>query len=890
MSNKGNVFLLLFFSCILYSNAQNYTLKGVVKDSLQNPLAYANVIAKSEDVTKNLKFAITDDTGYYQLDLTKGDFYNITVSYLGYKSSHFKFTADKDVTKNIHLQEAPDYLKEVLIELPVTVKGDTISYNTNKFVTGEERKLKDVLKKLPGVEVDKNGLVTVQGRNITTLLVEGRKFFGGDTKLAVENIPADAIDRVQTIDNYNEVSFLKNVSNTDEMAMNILLKENKKQFAFGDVEAGKGNKDYYRSHANVFYYSPKTTINFIGNVNNTGEKIFTFKDYMNFQGGINAVLRGEGSSINSSKSDFAPFLETQDLVKSQHQFGALNITKTINEKLIIGGYAILSQSNTEAFSKTMNQYTSVISNFTEDKESNNNAKSFLGIGKFSIEYAPSSKERWFVNSQFKISDNLSKNTIFSIINAENKDILTSKDTEGMNANQTIEWHKAIAKKHTLSLAASFTIDNNKPNTTWITNQPILQGLIPLINGNVFYLSQLKKTDQNNFDVVLKHYWVINNKNHIYTTFGNKYVAEQFYTNDSQHLENNSTYNFNSDGFGNDLEYQLNDFYGGIHYKFKTGIAEFKQGAFIHHYSWEANQSNTYQQNKWVVLPDFLAKFEFSQSKKLQFNYQLKSSFSDASKLANRFYLQSYNTVYKGNEQLENELFHSARVYYSRFSLYRGILLFSSINYLKKVEGIQNTVQFENTNQYLSPVMVENPEERWSFNTTMNKKYKFIKYHFNVNLSTADFLHTVNNTTINNKNNSASYIISAKSLHEKYPTVEVGFRQSLGNYTSGTLKSKFSTNEPFVNIDYDFLKGFIFSFDYARFDYQQKSMKQHNTYELVNLTLSYKKENSAWSYKLSAQNIMDVKFKNQNSFSSYIISDTKTYILPRIVMISVSYKI
>jgi len=890
MSNKGNVFLLLFFSCILYSNAQNYTLKGVVNDSLQNPLAYANVIAKSDDVTKNLKFAITDDTGYYQLELSKNNKYSITVSYLGYSSANFELNADKNITKNITLLEAPNNLKEVVIELPVTVKQDTIIYDTKRFVTGEERKLKNVLQKLPGVEVDKNGLVTVQGKNVTTMLVEGRKFFDGSTKLAVENIPADAIDKVQVLDNYSEVSFLKNLSDSDQMAMNILLKKDKKEFAFGDVEAGKGNADKYRAHSNLFYYSPKWNANFIGNVNNTGEKIFTFKDYMNFQGGINAVLRDEGSSINSSKSDFTPFLETQDLVNSQHKFGALNITKTINEKLIMGGYAILSQSNTEAFAKTMNQYTSVISNFTEDKESNNNAKSFLGIGKFSIEYAPSSKERWFVNSQFKISDNLSKNAIFSVINAENKDILTSKDTEGMNANQTFEWHKAIAKKHTFSFAASFTIDNNKPNTTWRTNQPILQGFIPLINGNVFYLSQLKKTDQNNFDVVLKHYWVINNKNHIYTTFGNKYVAEQFYTNDRQHLENNSTHNFNSDGFGNDLEYQLNDFYGGIHYKFKTGIAEFKQGAFIHHYNWEANQTNTYQQNKWVVLPDFLAKFEFSQSKKLQFNYQLKSSFSDASKLANQFYLQSYNSVFKGNEQLENELFHSARVYYSRFSLYRGILLFSNINYFKKVEGIQNRVQFENTNQYLSPVMVENPEERWSFNTTLNKKYKFIKYHFNVNLSTADFSQTVNNTAVNNKNNSASYVISAKSLHEKYPTVEVGFRQSLGNYTSGTLKSKFSTNEPFINIDYDFLKGFILSFDYARFDYQQKSINQKNTYELANFILSYKKENSAWSYKLSAQNIMNVKYKNQNSFSSYIISDTKTYILPRIVTVSLSYKI
>ncbi|MDP2089850.1 MAG: carboxypeptidase-like regulatory domain-containing protein [Flavobacteriaceae bacterium] len=882
------VFILLFY--IFNLNAQNFTVKGIVKDSLQNPLAYANIIAQPADLSKNLKFAITDDGGFYSLNLIKGDNYTVTASYLGYKTASFELIADKDFTKNITLLESPNHLKEVVIELPVTVSEDTITYNTKKFVTGEERKLKDVLKKLPGIEVDKNGLVKVQGKNVTILLVEGKRFFGGDTKLAIDNIPADAIDKVQAIDNYNEVAFLKNVSNSDEMALNILLKENKKQFTFGDIEAGKGNDEYYRTHANLFYYSPKKNINFIGNLNNNGEKIFTYKDYLNFQGGINAILKGDGSLYNISGSDFASFLETQDLIRSENKFGALNITNTINEKWTLSGYAIFSNSSSKTFAQTMNQYTTDISNYREDKESSNATKNILGIGKFKIEYTPNNHEQWYFNTQVKKTDNLSNNTILSIINAENKNIFTTKDAEQFYANQTVEWHKKISKNHTFSSAASYTVDTNNPNTYWKTNQPILQGLIPLINENIYNLSQLKENNRNNLEVVFKYYWVLNPNNHIYTTLGNKYVAEEFYTNDSQQLENNATHNFNSDGFGNDLEYQFNDLYAGIHYKFKTGIVEFKQGAFIHHYQWEVNQLNTYQKNKWVVLPDFLAKIEFTKSKKLQLNYQLKSAFSDAAKLANRFYLQSYNTVFKGNEQLENELFHTARVYYSRFSLYRGLLLFSGINYLKKVDGIQHTVQFENINQYLTAKMISNPEERWDFNTTIDKKIKSIKYRLNINISTADFLQTINKTTVNNKNNNVSYEISAKTLHEKYPTVEVGLRQSFGNYTSSNLKSKYITNEPFVNIDYDFLKGFVLSFDYTRFDYQHKSLNQQNTYELANLTLSYKKENSAWTYKLSAQNLMDVKFKNQNSFSSYIISDSKTYILPRIIMVSLGYNL
>src|SRR5690606_37290658 len=130
----------------------------------------------------------------------------------------------------------------------------------------------------------------------------------------------------------------------------------------------------------------------------------------------------------------------------------------------------------------------------------------------------------------------------------------------------------------------------------------------------------------------------------------------------------------------------------------------------------------------------------------------------------------------------------------------------------------------------------------------------------------------------------------KTLFKKFPTLEVGFRQSTGNYILSGNTSKFITSEPFVNLDYDFLKGFIASFDYTAYKYVNRSINQQNSYEMANASLYYKKENSAWSFKVEAQNLFNVKFKNQNSFSSYIISDTKTYILPRINIFSIGYKL
>jgi len=881
--------LFVFCFCLFginLANSQTITLKGSVKDSLQNPLAYTNVIAKPQDAAKNLKFAITDDDGYYKLELTKGDSYKLSVSYLGYKTVNFDFVATENSQKNLILIDAPNQLKEVLIELPVSVKEDTITYNTDKFVTGDERKLKNVLKKLPGVEVDKNGSVTVKGKKVTTLLVEGKKFFGGGSKLAVENIPADAIDKVQVIDNYSEISFLKNVSDSDEMAMNILLKKDKKQFAFGDIEAGNGNEDFYRTHSNLFYYSPKTNVNFIGNLNNTDEKTFTFKDYLSFQGGVSAILKGDGSIYNTSGSDFAQFLETQDLTSSNNKFGALNITRAVNKKLDISGYAIFSHSKNETFIESNNLYAT----FTEEKTHKSNTKNILGIAKFNVEYAPTVNNQWYFKTQYKKTDNFKTNSIISSIDNDQKNIFSANNAIATYVNQNVEWHKKLSGKHTFSFGADITFDKNNPTTLWETNQPILQGLIPVEAAENYVINQLKETENTNLNAILKHYWVLNNFNHIYTTIGNKYIADYFYTDDSQQLDNGTSNNFSSAGFGNALDFKLNDMFVGVHYKFKTGIFEFKQGAFLHSYNWSVNQEPKLNKHKAVVLPDFLAKIEFSNSKKLQFNYQLKSAFSDASKLANHFYLQSYNSVYKGNENLENELFHTARAYFSRFSMYRGLMLFGSVNYTKKVKGIQNAVQFEETNQYISPEMVNNPEERWSFNLSIDKKIKNLKYGLKTNASTSNYLQKINNDFVTNQNNSIGYELSIKTLFDKFPTIEFGFKQNIGNYISSNQTTKFITNEPYLTIDYDFLKRFIFSFDYENYSYQNKTFNQKNTYQLANATLSYKNEDSAWSFKIDAQNLFNVKYKNDNSFSSYIISDSKTYILPRILMFTIGYNL
>ncbi|WP_282071819.1 carboxypeptidase-like regulatory domain-containing protein [Polaribacter atrinae] len=883
---KLNHFLSLLFFIIISTSlfAQKVTLSGSVKDSLQTPMPYANVIAKPKDVSKNLQFAITDNEGYYKLLLEKGDTISISISYLGYKPVEHQFIALKTTKKDFVLQQSSEQLDEVVIEMPVTVRGDTTSYKTDKFVNGTERKLKNVLKKLPGVEVSKNGTVTVQGKKVTKMLVDGKKFFGGNSKLAVENIPANAVGNIEVIDNYNEVSFLKGLTDSDEMAMNIKLKEDKKRFLFGDVEAGKGNNDFYKTSANLFYYSPKTNVNFIGNINNIGEKTFTFRDYMSFSGGMNAIFSG---NFKWKGGDFSQFLESKDLQTSSQKFGALNITKTATSKLDVSGYAIFSNTNTSSFVENQNEYTT----FTEQRTNKTATDNLLGIGNLNIEYTPNNKEKWYARTQVKRTNNTKINTVASLINANTNTIATDRDLTATYMNQNIEWHKRQNDKHTFSSIFNYVFDKSHKTNYWQTQDAILQGLIPAdINQELLRIHQLKNTKEQNIDAVFKHFWEINNSNHIYTTLGNKFLNEDFLSDDFQTLDNGTTNNFSSDDFGNDLNLKLNDFFVGLHYKFRAGIFTLKQGVELHNYKWKLDKQTHLENNKWIVLPDFLAKIEFNKSKKITINYNLKTSFSDVDKFANRFYLQSYNSVFKGNETLENNLYHAARIYYSRFSLYRGLMLFANLNFSKQIKGVRNTVDFNDINQFLTVKMFDNPSEDLHGNIHLEKSIKNIKYKFDVGFSNNKYLQELNGNTQTNKNNGYNYEVGFETLFDNFPTIEVGVSRDIGKFISSNATSKFITTEPFVTVDYDFLKGFIFNFDYKLSNYQNKTLGQKNVYEIANTTLSYKKEDAAWSYKISVQNMFNTQFKQSNSFSDYLISDSKTFILPRIIMFSIGYNL
>lgn len=886
-------FFLIFF-CSFFINSslgQDYILSGKVTNSVQKPLFFANIIAKPSNSNLKITYTTTDKQGNYKLTLKSNENYIISVSYLGYKTIDLKFINNINTTKNFILKATTNQLDEVIINHmpPVIIKKDTIIYNPQKFTTGTERKLKQVLKKLPGVEVDKNGTVTVMGKKVNKLLVDGKTFFSGGTKLGVENIPADAINAIEVLDNYNEVAFLKGLNDSDKMALNIKLKENKKQFVFGDIEAGSGDKERFILHPNIFYYSSKTNINFIGDLNNIGVKSFTFKEYLDFEGGIGKLFDDKNSYYKLENDEFAKFLQNENFINSQNKFGAINITHEISSNLNISAYSIFSNTKTNTKTETNNEYISNNLETFESRLTTGLSENTFVMAKVALDYEPTSKDDISYAGFLKTSNNSNNNFLTSETINNNINLNTYLKGTTITIKQNAEWHKKLARKHTASLTLNYHYDKNDPFSRWVTNQPILTSLIPLINDNEYNINQQKELQLHNFDLLFKHYWVLNRNNHLYTTFKNSSLKEHYTTYDYQKLTNNTINNFNSNDFGNDLSFKLNDVNIGLQHKFKIGIATFKYGVAAHNYNWKLNQNTTVKKTKTVWLPNFLGKIDFKKSEHLNFKYNLISTFTDAPNYANQFQLTRYNTIKRGNENLENELYHSARLWYTKFSLFKGLALSAGVNYIDKINTIQNQLQIDGINQFSMPFLTSNPNTTWGFNSNIRKSFGKITLKLKGNLSFSEYEQSINNVTKNNYSDTKRLGVELSTNFKKAPNIEIGFNKIYSNFSSINTSSNFSNENPYINLEYDFLKGFILMADYSKEIYLDNNNNK-NRNEMANASLFYQKEDSAWGFKISGTNILNAKFNNRNSFSNFVISDNKTFIQPRIWLFTITYKI
>lgn len=296
---------------------QKGQIKGQAYDTAaRQPIASATVTLLLQKDSTLVSFTMTDEKGHFEIPRVANGRYRLLLSHINYHNM-VKYVTVSDSVKTIDLgqlsmSDLTTMLEEVIVTAeppPVTLVGDTVLYNAGSFKVQPNATVEDLLKKLPGVKVGKDGSVTAQGQSVKKVLVDGKEFFGNDPKIATRNLQAGAIEKVQVYDRSSDAAQLTGFDDgNSEKTINLQLKKDRKKGYFGNAKAGAGTDQRFEGSLSLSSFKGSRQLSVLGMGNNINGEGFTGGDMLNMSsmggrsGGGGVVVVSVASSGNSGGS------------------------------------------------------------------------------------------------------------------------------------------------------------------------------------------------------------------------------------------------------------------------------------------------------------------------------------------------------------------------------------------------------------------------------------------------------------------------------------------------------------------------------------------------------------------------------------------------------------
>ena len=500
---KPAVLLLLILLASLFSYSQQSTIKGTVTDSVEkkNPAnAVVSVLRQADSVL--VKFARTDKDGKFQVTgLSSGKFIvMVTHPYMG---DYFDVVDVKgpitDLGK-VHVIPKSKLLAEVIIRSgsPIRIKGDTTVYTADSFKVRPGANVEELLRRLPGIQVDKNGQITAMGEKVKKVLVDGEEFFGSDPGIATKNLRADVVKEVEVFDKKSDQAEFTGIDDgVKDKTINLKLKDDKKKGYFGKVEAGGGLPDKYNNAIMLNAFKSKRKLAAYGIMSNVGQTNLDWKDSRNYGDGGNmeSGISDDGGMYVSISGDDNDYWGGQNGIPTNWNGGLHYNNKFNNNKQSVNAGYKFSKVNapgiTSVFSKTFMPDTSWSNNSVLNKYTSTIKHAMNLTLEFTLDSMNSLK--W--TSRFNNNNIRSEEDYSSEANDEDSLLVTQNDrysnniAENNSVTSTLLWRKKFRKlARTLSVNMDFGWNNSK-------NDGILLSRTEFYNHGVF--NRYDSIDQQN---------------------------------------------------------------------------------------------------------------------------------------------------------------------------------------------------------------------------------------------------------------------------------------------------------------------------------------------------------------------------------------------------------
>ncbi len=534
----------------VYAHSQTgREVDGKVIDTTKLGVPGANVTLKSDKGDSTV--AVTDPTGKFVFPSVNGTKFTLTIASIGYQTLIRHYALDNDtkpaVLDAIILKAESNALKGVTIVgvNPITLKEDTVEYKASAYKVRENAPVEDLIKKLPGVDVDVNGNVTTQGKQVTKVRINGKDFMGGDVQSATKNLPADVVENIQMIDDYGDQANLTGVKTGEpDKIMNITIRKDKNYGYFGQATGGDGedvlppsqgipDENRYLGTVNAFRFNGDQQMALLGSINNTNVNTFSFNSTSSGGGGggggFGGASGGGGGRGNAARGaqNSGSLITTQNGITDAHSIGA-NFRDQWGKALSVYGSYSFADNTVSTNSTNQQQNTSPTNPSTNNQVSNEVDRNINHRFTWNMEYKPDTINYLKVTPTFSYAGttttdaenvNYVRGGEISSAYTSNTYLNSSAPTYGFTAL----YNHRFPRRHNLSINITFS---SAPSTQYqnpIYNYTVGTPTAPLnqmintdshsttIGTTISYLEPIGKRSYLEFNYALSHTNTTHNK-------------------------------------------------------------------------------------------------------------------------------------------------------------------------------------------------------------------------------------------------------------------------------------------------------------------------------------------------------------------------------------------
>jgi hypothetical protein len=697
--NKQKLGQFISISCLLLMSyvgfAQNLTIQGSLKDSIANrALNSATVSLVYAKDSSLVSFSRTNEAGVFNFKNVAPGNYLISVSYVGYipKWVPVLTGTEKIVEMGLIYMNDVNTMSTVTVTArrpPVVINGDSVEFNSENFKTAPNAVVEDLLKKMPGMEVDKAGGITVNGKKVTKVFVNGKEFFTGDPMMATKNLPADAVDKIQVYDRKSDQAMFTGIDDgSEETAINLKLKKDRNKSTFGKLNAGAGTPSVFDAQGNVNVINNEEQFSAIGGANNTNRQNFSGRNIINFSGGGGGRPgAGGGVTVNFSGGSGETDANAQGIADTYSIGG--NYSNLFNDKKTEFN-ANLSVSdvtrNNNSFSKTQNltpgnafNRESISNSIAGNKQQNFGSTIDHKVSdNFSFRFTPSIGLQQTTNYSEDSTQTYLTNG--NLLNSNST--IASSASDAVNAASTLLLRKKFAKKGR-TLSSTITQSFNRSNSTGNQFTEQLSYLNnKLTNDSILDQQNTRKGENSSYSANLIYTEPLGKKSLLeFNTYLSKSIGSSsrriFDRNDATDrydlLNNRLTNEFNSEYTysGGGMSYRANQ----KKYNFSTGVSLQRAVLDGENISAKTKLSQSFQD----ILPNATFRYNFSQTKNFNLDYRTSTNQPSITQLQPVLDQSNINRQSIGNPDLKRSYVHNLNIRFFSSKILAGKSFFSTLN-------------------------------------------------------------------------------------------------------------------------------------------------------------------------------------------------------------------